>query len=132
MDAPSNPKPLEQIQPLQPGLSTHAMSSAREAPIPQQKIPAVQRKTVPSICQISYIFCSDDVLTVTCKKRSLLIDLEKESMEFLARLILANENLPNDSTSIELFTHEGYPIVLNDYNREGEKMLCMFLIYNYY
>ena len=115
--------PLEQIpaaQPVQPGLFTHAVSSARGPPMSHEPIPTVGSARIPSKCQISYIFCSGDLFTVNCMKRPLYIDLEKDSMEFLANLILTNESLPQDSTSIELFTHEGYPIVLNDYNRKGE------------
>ena len=127
VDAPSYSVPLEQIPTVQPGLSTNAMGSARGPLMSQEAIPAVRLARSSSKCQIGYIFCSSDLFTVNSMKRSLYVDLEKDSMGFLADLILTNEGLPQDSTSIELFTHEGYPIVLNDYNKKGENT-----VYNNY
>ena len=121
--APSCSTPLEQIpaaQAVQPGLSVHVVGSASGAPMSQEQMSSVQSARDPSKCQISYIFCSSDLFSVNSTKRPLFVDLEKDSMEFLANLILTNESLPQDSISIELFTHEGYPIVLNDYNKKGE------------
>ena len=127
VDAPSYSVPLEQIPTVQPGLSANAMGSARGPLMSHEAIPGVRLARSPSKCQIGYIFCSSDLFTVNSMKRSLYIDLEKDSMEFLADLILTNEGLSQDSISIELFTHEGYPIVLNDYNKKGE-----ITVYNNY
>ena len=52
-------------------------------------------------------------------------NLEKDSMEFLANLIVTNEELCQESTTVELFTHEGYPVPLNQYSKKGQKMFSL-------
>ena len=94
----------------------------RDDTIPQAKsvpVAGVKNSRNSAVYQFKYIFCSDLMFVQHIEQQTLITDMDKETMSVLTDRILTKECLSHDSVAVELFTHEGYPLPLNDYNKQG-------------
>ena len=98
------------------GVGTRTSTTPTHPPAPSTRTPWVSHS---SHQEVNYIFCSRNLFIKECERKSLWINPESDTMGLVAALISEREGLDHDSTSIQLFSREGYAIPLNDYTKDG-------------
>ena len=83
--------------------------------------PTVEEHYVPPALKqkrskMYYIFCKDLFGRNVMREVITNLDLEHDSLEFIARMISERHKFRLDTYAIEFYSHEGYPMCVNQYN----------------
>ena len=112
-------------------------TSLRSFPVPiptsfeSAPTPTVEEHYVPPALKqkrskIYYIFCKDLFGRNVMREVITNLDLELDSLELIARMISERHKFRLDTYAIEFYSHEGYPMCVNQYN---VKCKCVCALY---